>query len=303
MKRHHRRNSIITCVLIILICVSSNIISTPYTKTAYASSPSYSTRNITVGGVTTNFSYVRIDLADPSVSFRAITANNRVPQAYSSGRALALWSDNQNHTQPLIDMYNAYGGVNRIAAINTDYFSTSTSPPGKQGAPEGEFIRNGVRYQWRENRAVMRIFDWNGPRYPVTFAVSSSAATSARTGVGGSPIIRIVNNSVQWNPSSEQTEVPRTVSTRTARSAACTTSDGRTLYLLAGLDTTGTHVGEFFKSVGCTRGMEFDGGGSPTLIYGGQVRLTATNRFIGTGLAVRYDPAWTTPPCPTNTDP
>lgn len=263
---------------------------------AHAAEPTY--REKTVDGAF--FKYVAVPLTDTNINFYALTADNAIPKSNGEGYAAGGWADGKSHRQKILDMYNQWGTSpfhNKIAAINTDYFSFN------DGAPQGELVRDGTRYQWNHNRAVMRIFPWDGTKYPVYFSVSSRNLSRATTAVGGAPIIRIESNgAINYNPQDERTDEPKSITYSGSRTSACVTSSGNTLYLITSFKATGTQVGNFFKSVGCKRGMEFDGSGSTTLVYKGQLKQQSesnqTNqRPVGSGLLVKYYTC-TTSQCP-----
>lgn len=136
---------------------------------------------------------------------------------------------------------------------------------------------------------------WDGIRYPVVFTVSSEPDPGAMVAVGGGPIERIdIGGTFVYNPVDESSHVPsgKSVTSNVERTSACTTASGNTLYLIVSTNSaTGTDVGQFFEEVGCVRGMEFDGGGSTTMVYRGeQVRLSSDIpiREIGEGLLIHY---------------
>jgi Phosphodiester glycosidase len=241
----------------------------------------------------TRFHYVRVDLFDPNVRVEPVGANNRLPK-YNANDPEPRWDNNAANIQPLLDMYKASPRNGKVALINTDYFCRDRCV-GNAGAPQGMFVRNGIKYQWpgwhgraalvidRNNRASVTMFGPNNAPDPTNVSGLMHV-------VSGGPSILIGGNS-DTCPKFQNEEDPNGLqcndNNRFKRSGACTSPDGLTLWLIAtSTDTNRANMASFMKSIHCKNGLLFDSRSSTSLVYQGSTKVEGAP--VGTGLLVYY---------------
>jgi hypothetical protein len=286
MMLNHRQFRVAIMSAILILLGAGLARSTP----AQAFSPVYY-NNTNYNG--TNIHYIQVDLNDAGTFITPIGAGNHLPK-YNFTDPEPRWDDNMPHTQGLLNMYNGTPFSDKVAMINTDYFCRSGCV-GNAGAPQGEFVRDGTKYQWPGNhkRAALR-FDSSNTASITTYGPyvgnDGSNISGYRQIVSGSPIT-LWQGSVSCRPLGEE-DPSNHCGTTIYRTAACISSNGKTLWLLAtATATTWNNLANFMKNqLGCYSGMEFDGGtttaGSTSMVYKGSSKVTGG--AVGTGLLVRW---------------
>jgi hypothetical protein len=220
------------------------------------------------------------------------------------------------HRQLLLDMYEGSAQTSKVAMINTDYFCRDVVGCGEShiGAPEGLFIRNGTLYHPASSgRRAVLAFD--ATRKATIFrAPYQTSYPGIFNAIGGGPMI-LDNGTMECNPPIPgQPDQPvegddliyRCIDSAAQnplhylqdRSGACISGDGYTLHLIATDDTNKTtwrNLADFMKSgLGCANGLQLDGGGSTSLVFGGVSKVSGES--VGTGLLIGYVTT-PSPPC------
>ena len=227
-------------------------------------------------------------------------ATNKLPLLNADGEA--RWPGTHTPTTPQLDnrqmleeMYRTSTVTSKAVLINTDYFcrpEAGVVNTCDYGAPEGLFIKNGTLYHQSFNRAAL------------TFNISNKASIGVydyageypgiHNAVGGGPVVLFNGSLYDEICNMEQSSLEyRCTTENQARSAACISQDGYTLWLITnatGWSTNWKNLSNFMKyKLGCYNGMQFDGRSSASLIYKGVVKST-NNSTVGTGLMITYNP-------------
>lgn len=241
--------------------------------------------------------WVRVPLNAPNTLVYPMGAQNHLPK-YNANDPEPRWDDNNDHTQSILPMYNGAPFTDKVAMINTDYFCAAGCA-GDAGAPQGLFIQLGIKYQWTGSfpppqpqkvrsalvinngyKGSIRVY---GPLNPPD---NNSQTATLRHVASGGPIL-VWGGVRNFNPFGETGDHVAQHMTKIMRSGACVTPDANTLWLFA----TETPIGwkpwaSNMISKGCDRGMDFDGGGSPAMVWQGSYVVPHT-RAVGTGLLIR----------------
>jgi hypothetical protein len=118
---------------------------------------------------------------------------------------------------------------------------------------------------------------------PELSLVGSGDGTGVQEGVGAGPRV-LVNSQPVFNPAEEGFSDPKILERAGARSAAGYTAN-RMLYLITVKSARVRDLGPILKALGCTDGMNLDGGASSGLWHRGKY-LTAPGRDISNALLV-----------------
>lgn len=260
-----------------------------------ASPPSYFTRSYTFNGQTSTFHVVAVYPTDPGTFITPYGANNRLP-AYDRRFPEPQWDNNATNLQSVGPMYTGVPFSDKYALINADYFCGGGCT-GDAGAPQGMFVRDGVKYQWPgwHKRAALRVNNANTVSIGVFGPYSApdpSDVSAYRQIISGGPII-LTGGNPSCNPLGE--DGPNHCSVGAIRrTSACVTASGQTLFLIASTSARWDTAANFMKSsLGCYTGMDFDSGNSTGLVYQGSVKVdngldVSAKRRVGTGLLIRY---------------
>lgn len=254
-----------------------------------AATPTYS--NVTYQGADIHF--IKVDLADTRTIIWPQGAENHLP-LYTTTTTQPLWDDQQNHAQDLLAMYNGAaipGTVAKYGMINTDYFCrwwSGSCTPGTGGAPQGLFVRQGVKYHYPGPKKRAALVFNSANTASINVYTGNPSITGIYNAVSGGPVM-LRNGVASCDPDGE-TDIPSAHCSETItiyRTAACITSDGKTLYLIATANpVTKYPVTNFMISKGCWNGMAFDSNTSTSLVYSGQQKVKAAT--VGTGLLIGY---------------
>lgn len=253
---------------------------------AVEATPQYYSMTYTASGDTTKYNYVKVFLSDSGTKLVPQGANNKLPVNDSNWEP--RWSPSGNAIQNLLNMYNGSGVSGRIAMINTDYFCRSGCS-GHSGSPQGLFVKNGTVYHKAPQTTVRAALKFTSYRQASIGAMGWSSSTSGiYNSVSGGPIV-LQNGTITCNPEGSDLGY-RCGSTLQARSAACISSDGYTLWLITnanGYTTNWNNLASFMKNqLGCYNGMQFDGGSSVNMVVG--TSQVSQNGDVGSGLIIGY---------------
>jgi hypothetical protein len=135
-----------------------------------------------------------------------------------------------------------------------------------------------------------KLLSYFGYGYTVTFTpsievngCSPETWSSVITGVGGGPRV-LKDGLTQFNPTEELFADPKILERSGARSAVGYTADNKLIFIT----TSGARVrdlGGILKAIGCTDGMNLDGGASSGLYFNGKAIVTP-GRQISNALCV-----------------
>ena len=270
------------------------------------SSPLYTDTYGDVPAATAKFHTLRVDLADSTVRVHPYSANGRNPGPATTVRGpnhpitVPVWDPRGENQALLKDIYSAANIPGQRAMISTDHFcDASEGNCGKAdaGAPEGLFISAGTLFHanFTPGRPAL-LFEAHKVR--IAQPEATEKLEGVANAVGGGPQIlsggHIACDTYQYDsaglPDRCATIKIEPDSLLLLRSGACVAREGESLYLMAtdvATPTTWYNLASFMRSLGCTEGMQFNGGDATGLIIAGSPKIVRSGeQEIGTGLII-----------------